>query len=150
MKSDVFDSNEGFWKSVLGTVGFTTGVYFWSLEILIDDIYKSIMIGVTGKLSVTKTRYASYAGCDSYNGGLSYNLNNGNMIFQSNVSSAFDPSFSNGDVIGTLLDMNHKTITFYKNGVRNNQLRKRSIEKMQQSYKIYTRWYNEFGKGNFR
>jgi SPRY domain len=30
----------------------------------------------------------------------------------------FGPTFKTGDVIGTLLNMNLKTITFYKNGIR--------------------------------
>jgi SPRY domain len=49
--------------------------------------------------------------------GVCYNGKNGN-ICNKNKNDTFGSSFSIGDVIGTLVNVEHCTVTYYKNGVR--------------------------------
>jgi SPRY domain len=49
-------------------------------------------------------------------GGIGYHSNGNRYIAGSGVK--FGPTYNTGDVIGTLINMNHRTVTFYKNGVR--------------------------------
>ena len=51
------------------------------------------------------------------NGGTFYSAN-GELLNGKHPAVQYGPSYSNGDVIGTLLNMNRKTVTFYKNGKR--------------------------------
>lgn len=50
--------------------------------------------------------------------GVSYNGATGKLYCGDKLGISYGPSYTKGDVIGTLLNMNRKTITFYKNGIR--------------------------------
>ena len=100
-------------KCVMGTVGFTTGVHYWNLEIIDDAATKYIMIGVSKNASLTTSTYPG-ANNDK---GVSYYGANGYRYF-ANTHAAFGPAFKKGDVVGVLLNMGHKTVTFYLNGQR--------------------------------
>lgn len=127
--SNAISANE--FKSVMGAIGFTSGVHFWSLEILEAD-NNCIMIGVSNNIIVTQHSYPGWEYADSkspayscrgprssdgWERGVSYNGQTGNCSCDGHRAS-FGPSFGKGDVIGTLLNMNRKTVTFYKNGIR--------------------------------
>lgn len=105
----------------MGTVGFTTGTHFWSVEI-VDDVNFShyIMIGVSDNLVLTESnapglkRIGGSTADDEI--GVGY-CGNGYRYY-GGTCFPFGPIFKKGDVIGTLLNLNEKTVTFYKNGIR--------------------------------
>lgn len=116
----VFHPSTQSWQSVMGIVGYDTGVHYWNFEIIEDDEWP-IMIGVSRSENIV-TQFHSL-GHSSENLGIGYLGNTGNIYFRGTCHTgakgkAFGPTFGKGDVIGTLLNMNRRTVTFYKNGVR--------------------------------
>ena len=101
------------WYSVMGTVGFTSGTHFWSFEI-VDGC--DVMIGICNKIPLSVSNFPGF-GPGITEKGVSYNGSTGRRYLK-HENRSFGPTFGKGDVIGTLLNMNHKTVTFYKNGVR--------------------------------
>ena len=101
------------WQSVIGTIGFSEGIHFWSLEI-INGI--DIMIGCSNGMLPTSSYFPGIDHKDTYTG-FSYSSKTGHTHVKGN-HFGFGPSFGKGDVIGTLLNMNRKTVTFYMNGIR--------------------------------
>jgi SPRY domain len=106
------------WQSVFGTIGFTSGIHYWSFDIMDAGEIEQIMIGVSKDLIVTQSVYPGIALCGGMSDkGVSYYAHNGYRYF-SGTHATFSQSYTNSDIIGTLLNMNHKTITFYKNAER--------------------------------
>lgn len=105
-------STDDLWQSVLGTVGFSSGIHYWNIEILESSNHNRIRIGVSSNLNVTCNSFPGH-GDDT---GVSYGYD-GNRHY-SNINGSFGPSYTTGDIIGTLLNMNDKTVTFYKNSIR--------------------------------
>lgn len=100
-------------KCVFATEGYRTGIHYWEQRIIDDASDKYIMIGVSKNASVTISTFPGH-GSDK---GVSYYGNNGYRYF-ANTHAGFGSIFKSGDVIGTLLNMEHKTVTFYLNGQR--------------------------------
>jgi hypothetical protein len=100
-------------KCVFATEGFREGIHYWEFKVLDDATNKYIMIGVSKNVSVTASTYPGH----SSDKGVSYYGGNGYRYY-GNTNAAFGPTFSVGDVIGTLLNMEHRTVTFYLNGKR--------------------------------
>jgi SPRY domain len=101
----------GSFLPVLGTVGFSGGLHCWNIKIVDAGNINNIMIGVSSGSNVSISNYPGY-GSDK---GVSYYGANGHRYFR-NTREPFGPTFTSGDIIGTLLNMKHKTVTFYKNG----------------------------------
>ncbi len=100
-------------KVAFGTEGFSSGVHFWNVEIIEDSINSYISIGVSKDCSLTVPSYPGQSG----DKGVSYFGSNGHRYF-AGTNAAFGPAFKKGDIVGTLLSMEHKTVTFYLNGSR--------------------------------
>lgn len=113
------------WQAILGLQGFTHGVHFWNIHIKTFEANAHARIGVSSNLDFTQSYYAgkednggSYCGTDGkyY---CHYLPLPDNRRGNNNISViGYGPTFTNDDIIGTLLDMTHKTVTFYKNGIR--------------------------------
>lgn len=104
------------YQIVLGTKLFTDGVYYW--EITIDDCsnYSHIMIGVMAnspELTPEKLN-STWLGSDAY--GYSWFGFNGTKYHESMSPSYDGNTFGKGDVIGVKLDLQARTLGFYKNG----------------------------------
>jgi SPRY domain len=105
--------SDDLWQSVFETTGFSSGIHYWDIKVVQVEI--SMVIGVSKSLNSNAT--ISYPGMESDKGGVGYSSRAGNRFYRG-VGDTFGPTFTAGDVMGTLLNMNDRTATFYKNGVR--------------------------------
>jgi hypothetical protein len=92
--------------------GWTQGVHYWSVKIIDRSAEGRIMIGIiSSAFNVSLPQYVGQTS-DSYgfypHNGQKYN-NGANVVFTSDLPK-------NGDVIGVLLDLEARTLTYFKNG----------------------------------
>ena len=93
--------------SVLGTIGVSSGKWYWEVTPTADGA--AAMIGV-GFSTANLNTYPGGAGSQSW----SY-YGTGDKYFN-NSNSAYGATFTSNDVIGVALDMDAGTLAFYKNG----------------------------------
>lgn len=96
----------------IGTTGWTKGVHYWSVRIIdrasrgyitIGVILSTFDVSLLKYVGQTTTSYGFYA----YNG----------HKYHNHVGKAFTSDLpKNGDVIGVLLDLDARTLTYFKNG----------------------------------
>jgi SPRY domain len=98
------------WHPVFGKDGFTTGIHYWTFQI-ISSASNHIMIGVSKDLNVTKSTYHGLTTTGVFLSG-----HDGIVQWDGNREQSDSWRYTKGDVVGTLLNMNQKTITFYLNG----------------------------------
>jgi len=102
-------------KCVAGTEGYSQGKHYFQFRVVDHSANKHIMIGVSSltNLSFTSTFYPGYSNDD----GCSLYLNNGH-VYYSNTNRYLNSwsACNNGDVIGMLLDLDNRTLTYFKNG----------------------------------
>ncbi len=95
---------------VFGTIGVSSGKYYWEVELTSADGNTNAAIGVAlGSLSpdaATPTSAGAYF----------YSSYNGNK-WLSSADSSYGASYTTGDIIGVALDLDNSTLAFYKNGV---------------------------------
>ena len=95
---------------VFGTIGVSSGKYYWEVELTSADGNTNAAIGVAlGTLSPD-------AGSPTSAGAYFYSSYNGNK-WLSSADSSYGASYTTGDIIGVALDLDNTTLTFYKNGV---------------------------------
>ena len=95
---------------VFGTIGVSSGKYYWEVELTSADGNTNAAIGVAlGSLSPD-------AGSPTSAGAYFYSSYNGNK-WLSSADSSYGSSYTTGDIIGVALDLDNTTLTFYKNGV---------------------------------
>ena len=95
---------------VFGTIGVSSGKYYWEVELTSADGNTNAAIGVAlGTLSPD-------AGSPTSAGAYFYSSYNGNK-WLSSADSSYGNSYTTGDVIGVALDLDNNTLAFYKNGV---------------------------------
>jgi hypothetical protein len=102
------DSAANNWKSVRAANSIRKGVMYW--ETLCTG---NTMVGIANS-TPTYVGTNNYAGIDLNSWG--YNGADG-LLYRNGTGSAYGATFTTGDVIGTKLDMEAGTLTFYKNGV---------------------------------
>jgi len=102
-------STSGSKDGVFGTIGVSSGKYYWEVELTATDGNTNAAIGVAlGTLSpdaATPTSAGAYF----------YSSYNGNK-WLSSADSSYGDSYTTGDVVGVALDLDNTTLTFYKNG----------------------------------
>ncbi len=97
-------------QTKLGTIGVSSGKWYW--ETNIGAVSVGTDVGISpASLSTYANGY--FPGSDS----LSYSYDQNGQKYTSNSGTAYGSTYTNGDVIGTALDMDAGTLTFYKNGV---------------------------------
>jgi len=95
---------------VFGTIGVSSGKYYWEVELTSADGNTNAAIGVAlGSLSPDAASPTSA-------GAYFYSSYNGNK-WLSSADSSYGASYTTGDIIGVALDLDNTTLTFYKNGV---------------------------------
>lgn len=105
-------------KTVLCTEGFSCGKIFTAFRVLDKAVHANIMIGVSdGQASGLLTSGSYYPGY-SADKGVSLYGQDGHRYYSNTNASMPDGTFGTGDEIGVLLNMEHNTVTFYKNGKR--------------------------------
>jgi hypothetical protein len=97
------------WRNIIGEEGFSEGIHYWQFHIIDSGLPGGIMIGVSsGKKLSLVPGIDGDDGCTYHNNGMCYpNKNEKKCAF-----SYFDKH----DDIGVLLNMEEKTISFFKNG----------------------------------
>lgn len=108
------DKMEWTWRSVMGTIDFTEGVHFWNVMI-VEDMGLAPLIGVAYQLPMTHTNHVK--GYNPNFDGAGYDGSDGHRLYKGK-KYRFGPFFEKNDIIGVLLNMDKKTVTFHKNGIR--------------------------------
>ena len=102
------------WNADRATVGVSSGKWYWEVTVNV--------VGFTFAGGVMKTELAilnnTFPGNSSYPSGSSFGYYfTGGKYGAGLNNAAYGASYTNGDTIGTALDLDAGTITFYKNGV---------------------------------
>ena len=102
------------WNADRATVGVSSGKWYWEVTVNV--------VGFTFAGGVMKTELAilnnTFPGNGSYPSGSSFGYYfTGGKYGGGLNNAAYGASYTNGDTIGTALDLDAGTITFYKNGV---------------------------------
>jgi hypothetical protein len=102
------------WNADRATVGVSSGKWYWEVTVNV--------VGFTFAGGVMKTELAilnnTFPGNGSYPSGSTFGYYfTGGKYGGGLNNAAYGASYTNGDTIGTALDLDAGTITFYKNGV---------------------------------
>jgi hypothetical protein len=101
-------------EAIRATIGVSSGQWYWEITCIANSAGDNFMFGIaTADMSLT-----DYPGQDA--NGWGYYGNNGNK-FHNGSSSSYGDAYTNGDVIGVVLDMDAGTLSFYKNGASQGQ-----------------------------
>jgi hypothetical protein len=102
-----------------GTIGVSSGKWYW--EVLVGANQASRAIGFIG-IDTLNTAISSIntVGTGSLSTSYAYRQFEGNK-YNNNIGTAYGASYTTADVIGVALDMDARTLTFYKNGVSQGQ-----------------------------
>jgi hypothetical protein len=100
--------NQGWYSVAFGREGYNSGRHYWAIQVGGDETY----VGVARK---EMSQLDNYLGCDANSWAWNYS---GYISTQAStsVNTSYGGSFGRGDIIGIALDMNKKTLSFYKNG----------------------------------
>jgi hypothetical protein len=98
----------------VGNIGVSSGKYYW--ETRYDG---STGAGTGFQVGIVESGYA-FNRTDAirpYQTPFGYSYLTGSSTINNGVSAAYGASWTTGDIIGTALDLDSRTLTFYKNGV---------------------------------
>jgi len=100
------------WISLRGTIGVSSGKWFWETEINTSLSSSNTVIAGIGTAQQSLTSYMSNSE------GAGYYAYDGNKYPS---AGSYGDTYTGGDVIGIALDMDAGTLTFYKNGASQGQ-----------------------------
>jgi len=103
----VFSQSSSHWGGIRGTVGVSSGKYYWEVKLYGGT---DIDIGI----ATVAADLNNQIGNDVY--GWSYASTDGYKI-HNGTAGAYGAAYTTDDVIGIALNMDAGTLTFYKNGV---------------------------------
>ena len=105
-------SSSGHYSPDMGTIGLSSGRWFW--EVKIDTTSTEDMIGITGNQRLSPGNSTSHLGGMLYD----FAYNSYARFYNNNGYVSYGATFGNGDIIGVALDLDSatNTIQFYKNG----------------------------------
>ena len=108
---NTISSNTNAWKSVRGTIGKSSGKWYW--EVKNETTSNKYWVRGIGKSTATLT---DRVGIDT-NGNAWYNDGSSSLRYTGNSPVNYGGLSLSGDIIGYALDMDAGTLTAYKNGV---------------------------------
>lgn len=111
VNGNTISSNTNAWKSVRGTIGKSSGKWYW--EVKNETTNNKYWIRGIGKSTATLT---DRVGIDA-NGNAWYNDGSSSLRYTGNSPVNYGGLSLSGDIIGFALDMDAWTLTAYKNGV---------------------------------
>ena len=107
------------WRSFYGTLGASSGKYYW--EFKVDLIESSdpnnIMVGIVDAEQMVNTANNNYSSTESR--GYQYHAQTGNKINNGSQSS-YGATYTAGDIIGIAVDLDNHKLYFHKNGTYQN------------------------------
>jgi hypothetical protein len=106
--SATFDSASGTRYGTIGTIGVSSGKWYWEYEFSAGG--NSALLGITQKPFAVQM--GTWPG--EQTGDYGYYGSNGNK-YTAGSGSAYGSTFTTGDIIGVALDLDAGTLTFYKN-----------------------------------
>jgi len=106
--SATFDSASGTRYGTIGTIGVSSGKWYWEYEFSAGG--NSALLGITQKPFAVQM--GAWPG--EQTGDYGYFGSNGNK-YTAGSGSAYGATFTTGDIIGVALDLDAGTLTFYKN-----------------------------------
>jgi hypothetical protein len=106
--SATFDSASGTRYGTIGTIGVSSGKWYWEYEFSAGG--NSALLGITQKPFAVQM--GTWPG--EQTGDYGYYGSNGNK-YTAGSGSAYGATFTTGDIIGVALDLDAGTLTFYKN-----------------------------------
>ena len=109
---DATFSSGSSWNTSRATIWVSSGKWYWETTIGTVTSGQPVTVGIAQSTLATSSYIGGNAGSYGYYAG--GKRNNG-------TDSAYGASFATGDVIGTALDLDAGTITFYKNGASQGQ-----------------------------
>jgi hypothetical protein len=107
-------SNSGAWKAAAGTIGVSSGKWYWEINVLgVNNSSQYSVIGVSNSSAGTSDIYGSPTNSWVYD---SRGTKQGNGAGDAGAGTvAYGAAYVAGDTIGVALDMDSGTLTFYKN-----------------------------------
>jgi len=96
------------WQSTFGTIGITSGKYFWEAQIVTSASINYIDLGIANATVSPSGTYRSTSGY-SYNG-------NDELYANGSYVSTYGGTYTAGDIIGVAFDADAGTLVYYKNG----------------------------------
>jgi len=96
----------------LMTTGWIHGIHYWSMRIISRGPFGRVVLGIVpGHFDISMDHYPGIT-ADSFG----FYIFNGNKYNNGQFADFSVESIQNGDVVGVLLDLDAKTLTYYKNG----------------------------------
>ena len=97
---------------ITGSIGVNSNKWYWEMK-LVTGTGVDCMIGVSSAYTTATTQQLGNKATD-------YGYYVTGVVFNNNSSSSYGNSYTNGDIIGVALDLDHNKLYFSKNGTFQN------------------------------
>ena len=98
-------------KCIYTQTGVASGRHYWAFKVLNAGPSNYVMVGLANNARLDQSFYPGY----SDDKGVSYYGANGHRYY-ANTNAAYGPTFTTGDEIGILANLDFNTVSFFKNG----------------------------------
>jgi len=100
--------------AVAGTMGFTSGKWYAEVYVVANTGLNRPSVGATGR-RIDTIRNGGNWGENSGSGDVAYLGQSGYSYVNGSYNSSYGSSYTVGDIVGVALDLDNRTINFYKN-----------------------------------